>query len=48
MTDFLNLILEPIQEVFLQIKAFVPNHAGHACDRSLGNCSGLGHQSQPG
>ena len=25
MTDFLNLILEPLQEVFLKFKAFVPN-----------------------
>jgi hypothetical protein len=25
MTDFLNLILEPLQEVFLQIKTFLPN-----------------------
>ena len=25
MTDFLNLILEPLQEVFLKFKTFVPN-----------------------
>ncbi|HSQ77805.1 MAG TPA: hypothetical protein VLN91_02835, partial [Nitrospirota bacterium] len=25
MTDFLNLILEPLQEVFLKIKSFLPN-----------------------
>ncbi len=46
MTDFFNLILEPLQEVFLMIKTFLPNLLAMLVILLVGILAGPGRQGR--
>ena len=45
MMDFLNLILEPLQEVFLKVQGVFAQPSGHAGDHGAGHRCGQAHQN---